>query len=101
VTSSGATAGILRTSIAVQPWASLTVVTTNMRAAWLRPNGVPYSEDAVLTEYFDFYPVGEDEWFTVTIRVDDPTYLTEPLMVSSNFKRERDRARWNPTSCRE
>ena len=32
---------------------SLKVVTTNMRAGYLRKNGVPYSEDAKLTEYFD------------------------------------------------
>ena len=32
---------------------SLTVVTTNMRAGYLRKNGVPYSENATLTEYFD------------------------------------------------
>ena len=32
---------------------SLTVVTTNMRAGYLRKNGVPYSENASVTEYFD------------------------------------------------
>src|SRR5262249_46284433 len=32
-------------------YGSLKVVTTNMRAGYLRKNGVPYSDDAVLTEY--------------------------------------------------
>ena len=32
---------------------SLKVVTKNLRAGYLRKNGVPYSENADLTEYFD------------------------------------------------
>src|SRR5439155_16609210 len=32
---------------------SLKVVTVGMRAGYLRKNGVPYSENTVLTEYFD------------------------------------------------
>ncbi len=32
---------------------SLKVVTTNLRPGYLRKNGVPYSENAVLTEYWD------------------------------------------------
>src|SRR5262249_16254037 len=32
---------------------TLKVVTTNLRAGYLRKNGVPYSERAVVTEYYD------------------------------------------------
>lgn len=81
-------------------WASLKVVTTNMRAGWLRKNGVPYSENAAMTEYFDRFTDGASEWFTVTTIVDDPTYLTQPLVISSNFKRELDGSNWNPVACR-
>jgi hypothetical protein len=80
-------------------WASLKVVTTRMQAAWLRPNGVPYSENAVLTEYFDRFSDAETQWFAVTIIVEDPAYLTEPFVISSNFKREPSRSQWNPTAC--
>lgn len=86
-------------SVARWDAASLTVVTTNMTAGWLRKNGVPYSEQAVMTEYFDRFSDGVDEWFTVTTIVDDPTYLTQPLVISSNFKKEPDGANWNPTTC--
>jgi hypothetical protein len=82
-------------------WGSLEAVTTGMLAAWLRPNGVPYSQDAVLTEYFDRFSDGEDDWFTVTAVVDDPTYLTEPFVISSNFRREPNGSNWNPTPCAE
>jgi hypothetical protein len=81
-------------------WGTLKVVTTNMRAGWLRKNGVPYSENAVMTEYFDRFSDGTDEWFTVTTMVEDPAYLTQPLVVSSNFKKERDGSRFTPTPCK-
>lgn len=81
-------------------WASLEVVTTGLTAGWLRPNGVPYSDDAALTEYFDAFAVGDEAWFAVTTIVDDPAYLTEPFVISSNFKRERDRDLWRPEACR-
>jgi hypothetical protein len=100
VTGSGADGGNVSTRLARQPWASLKVVTTAMRAAWLRRNGVPYSENAVMTEYFDRFTDGTDEWFTVTTMVEDPRYLTEPFVVSSNFKREPDGSKWAPTECR-
>ena len=100
VTSSGATGGAPTSSGAAPTWGTLRAVTTNMRAGWLRRNGVPYSETAVLTEYFDRFTDEGDEWFTVTTIVDDPVYLTQPLMVSSNFKKEPDGAKWSPSPCR-
>ena len=100
VTGSGATGGVLTSRLQAAPWASLEVVTTAMQPAWLRPNGVLYSGNAVLTEYFDRFEDGEDEWFTVTTSVDDPTYLTEPFVISSNFRREPDGAKWRARPCR-
>jgi len=52
---------------------SLQVVTKNLRAGYLRKNGVPYSENAVLTEHWDLYkrPNGE-EWLTITTQIEDP-----------------------------
>jgi hypothetical protein len=100
VTGSGADAGIVSTRLREAPWAPLKVTTTNLGAGWLRLNGVPYSEAARLTEYFDLVPDGDDRWLIVTTFVDDPTYLTERLMVSSNFKREGNGAKWAPRPCK-
>lgn len=97
---SGADGGGANARQARSPWASLKVVTTNMLAGWLRKNGVPYSDNAAMTEYFDRFSDGSDEWFTVTTIVEDPTYLTQPLMVSSNFKKEPDGSKWNPVACK-
>ncbi len=80
---------------------SLEVVTTRMRGGYLRKNGLPYSEDALLTEYYTRFPgPGGEEWFVVTTVVEDPMYLTETYVTSSHFKREPDGSNWEPTPCR-
>jgi hypothetical protein len=79
---------------------SLTVVTTNLRAGYLRKNGVPYSENARVTEYFDVAPhPGGSQVLVVTTVVDDPRYLLQPFIVSSHFKKEGDGSKWDPTPC--
>ena len=89
----------LGTRAGTQP-RSLEVVTTQIRPGYLRKNGIPYSANAVLTEYFDMFkePDGAD-WFTVTTIVQDPVYLNAPWVTSLNFKREPDGSKWNPTPC--
>ena len=78
---------------------NLKVVTTGFKAGYLRWNGVPYSEQAVVTEYFDRYATFDQEWITVTTVVEDPAYLTAPFIVSSDFRGEPDGSGWNPTPC--
>ena len=82
------------------PSYALKVTTTGMRAGYLRTNGVPYSENTVLTEYFDTIThTNGQEWLVVTTVVDDPTYLQQPFVTTTHFKRERDGSRWRPTPC--
>ena len=82
-------------------WGGLKVVTTNMLAGWLRPNGVPYGEGATVTEHFTRFthPVAGD-WFVVTTVVEDPQYLTGPFITSSNFKKEPNDSKFRPAPCR-
>jgi len=83
------------------PGSSLKVVTSMLRPAWLRRNGVPYSENAALTEYFDrFTSTNGDEWLAVTTIVSDPKYLNQDFITSSHFKREPDGSKWNPFACK-
>ncbi len=79
---------------------SLKVVTTKFRSGYLRKNGVPYSANAVLTEYFDRVnePDG-DSHLVVTARVEDPTYLAQPFLMSEHFQKQADASGWNPTPC--
>jgi hypothetical protein len=79
---------------------ALKVVTTHMRPGYLRRNGVPYSGDAVLTEFFDRVDVEGTPFLILTTVVEDPKYLTEPFITSEQFKWERDGSKWDPTPCR-
>jgi hypothetical protein len=80
--------------------ASLRVATTNLRAGYLRKNGVPYSENAAVTEYFDVAAIPNGgEVLLVTTIVDDPKYLQTPFIVSSQFKKEPDGSKWDPAPC--
>jgi hypothetical protein len=78
----------------------LKIVTTNLRPQYLRQNGVPVSEKAVVTEYLDTV-TGPDgsEWLVVKTMVDDPAYLSGWYIVSSQFKKEPNASKWNPTPC--
>jgi len=78
---------------------NLKVVTTRMRPGYLRKNGVPYSADAKLTEYWDAYKDATGDWLVITTIVDDPQYLQMQFVTTSNFKRERDGSKWDPTPC--
>ena len=79
---------------------SLKVVTTNLKAGYLRKNGVPYSEDAVVTEYFDIVRERNgDQLLVVTTVVDDAKYLRQPFIVSTQFKKQPDAKGWDPTPC--
>jgi hypothetical protein len=79
---------------------SLEVVTTQLRPGYLRKNGAPYSVNAVVREFYDLStePNG-DTWFVVTTIVEDPTYLQEPFVTSTNFKKQIDATGWNPKPC--
>jgi hypothetical protein len=80
--------------------ASLKVATTNLRSGYLRKNGVPYSENAGVTEYFDIAPLASGgQVLLVTTIVEDPQYLRQPFIVSSQFKKEGDGSKWDPTPC--
>jgi hypothetical protein len=79
---------------------SIEVVTTQLRPGYLRKNGAPYSANAVVREFYDlFKEKNGDTWFVVTTVVEDPAYLTEPFVTSSNFKKQPDATGFNPTPC--
>jgi hypothetical protein len=89
----------------------LKVITSRMRPGYLQKNGVPYSGNAVVTEYFHTSkePNG-DQWLIVETLVDDPQYLAVPpagipgdaygpFIRSTSFKKLPDASGWNPTPC--
>jgi hypothetical protein len=83
-----------------QAQGNLKVVTTQMRPGYLRKNGVPYSENAVLTEYYERATApNKDELLIVTTIVEDSLYLNSPFVTSTHFKKLPDATGWNPTPC--
>jgi hypothetical protein len=80
---------------------NLKIVTTKMRPGYLQKNGVPYSANAMLTEYFSrtIEPNG-DSWLILTSIVEDPQYLTGPFIRSTHYKRLPDNnTAWEAEPC--
>jgi hypothetical protein len=79
---------------------SLKVVTTHLRPGYLRKNGVPYSGNTVLTEYYTRTDESDGtSYLIITTMVDDPQYLQQTFVTSTHFKKEPDGAKWHPSPC--
>jgi len=74
--------------------------TTHMLSGYLRKNGVPYSQNATVTEYYDLIqPSDREAMLIVTTIVEDPVYLDDPLILTAQFKKQADAAGWSPSPC--
>lgn len=97
VSTDGARAGIGRVD---RTAGSLKVVTTKLKPGYLRKNGIPYSANATITEYFDRVAEPDGDVHLVdTLVVEDPMYLAQPYLMSAHFKKQADATGWNPTPC--
>ena len=78
----------------------MAAVTTKLKPGYLSKNGLPYSTNTVITEYWDRLDVpGGDSLLVVSSEVVDPTYLAQPFWTSTHFKKQNDATGWNPTPC--
>ena len=60
---------------------TLVVTTTHIKQMWHRRNGIPQSDRVALTERY----IRHGNVLTLITVTDDPTYLTEPLVKSTNM----------------
>jgi glyoxylase-like metal-dependent hydrolase (beta-lactamase superfamily II) len=60
----------------------LVVETTHLKAGFLRRNGIAHSDRARMLEYF----VRHDDYLSLVTAVDDPLYLDEPFVRSTDFR---------------
>jgi hypothetical protein len=83
-----------------RPGASMKVVTTRMRPGYWQKNGVPYSGNARMTEWFTTLgePTGET-YLLVTKLLEDPQYIQGGYYRTVQFKKQNDATGWNPTPC--
>jgi len=72
----------------------LKVKTTHLKEGWVRRNGLPRSDQATLYEYF----IRNDDILTLVSIVDDPVYLTEPLVRTSDWVSDSG-MQLSPFSC--
>jgi hypothetical protein len=80
---------------------SLKIVTTRLKPGFLRSNGVPYSANTTLTEYFDRVDIPDgNSYLVVSTTVEDPVNLAVPFLTSVHFRKQADAAGWNPAACR-
>jgi hypothetical protein len=59
----------------------LTITTTHLKPSYLRRNGIPRSDKAKVTEHWTRH----GSFLTVIVFIDDPVFLTEPLIRSENW----------------
>ena len=79
---------------------SLRVDTNNLRAGYLRKNGVPFSENAFMTEYYNLIVEDDgNQYLAIQTFVADPRYLTGHFVRTVQFKREPDASKRNPSPC--
>ena len=74
---------------------TLKITTTHIKEGFLRRNGVPNSEQAVVTEYLTLV---EDFLIDVVV-VRDPVYLTQPLVRTQEYRRLPDDVELEPYTC--
>lgn len=77
------------------------VWTSRLLPGLLRKNGVPYSSE---TKMYEFWEVNREPdgtaWLTITTELEDPVYLNSRYYFTTIFMKERDDAsRWDPTPC--
>ena len=78
----------------------LKAVTDNLMEGYIRKNGAPYSDQTVVTEYYDLHSMPNgDTWLNVTTHVVDPVYFSRPSITTTDFKKLPGDDGWNPTPC--
>jgi hypothetical protein len=60
----------------------LTITTDHLKRGWIRRNGIPRSAKAVVTEHL----IRHGDYLTWTTIVNDPAYLTEPFIRTTDFQ---------------
>lgn len=82
------------------PWGTIKVTTTRMLPGLIRKNGVPYSGQSSLVEYWeDQKGPTQAEYLIVSAVLTDPVYLRDGYYYTANFQREPNADKWDPTSC--
>jgi hypothetical protein len=73
---------------------TLTITTSHLKTGWIRRNGVWRSDDAQVIEHWNRH----DKYLTWMVWINDPHYLTEPMVRTNDFVEDR-RQQIDPYPC--
>jgi hypothetical protein len=100
VAASAATPSRQGTSSAQWERRSLRADTKNLLPGYLQYNGVPYSANAAMTEYFDIIKEpGGEVWLIDDAVISDPAYLVRSVKRSTHLRKQNDASGWDPQPC--
>lgn len=85
----------------LEKFGSLKVVTTNLLQGLIRKNGLAYSDQSTLTEYWELNtdPDTHTQYLIVTARLEDPLYMHRGYLYTATFQKEADLSKWHPKPC--
>ena len=79
---------------------ALRVQTSNLLPGYLQYNGVPFSANATMTEYFDVITEpGGEIWLIDDAIITDPAYLIRSVKRSTHLRKQADAKGWDPQPC--
>lgn len=79
---------------------ALRVDTKNLLPGYLQANGVPFSANTSMVEYFDIIrEPGGEVWLIDDSVITDPTYLVRSVKRSTHLRKQPDASGWDPQAC--
>ena len=88
------------TSIAQWDRRALRVETSNLLPGYLQYNGVPFSGNLKMVEYFDVIAEpGGELWLIDDAVLTDPQYLVRSHKRSTHLRKQADNKGWDPQPC--
>jgi hypothetical protein len=74
--------------------------TRNLLPGYLQGNGVPFSANVTMLEYFDVIKEpGGEVWIIDDSVITDPTYHVRSIKRSTHLRKQADGAGWDPQPC--
>jgi hypothetical protein len=79
---------------------ALRAQTSNLLPGYLQYNGVPFSANTSLVEYFDVITEpGGEMWLINDAIITDPAYLVRSVKRSTHLRKQADDKGWDPQPC--
>jgi hypothetical protein len=79
---------------------ALRVQTSNLLTGYLQYNGVPFSANATMVEYFDVIKEpGGEVWLIDDSIITDPANLVRSVKRSTHLRKQPDDKGWDPSPC--